>query len=116
MAKEASDIVVRAAGLGKSYGEVTALKGVDLEARAGEIFGLLGPNGAGKTTTMKIVATLLRPDSGQASVLGKDVVVAAAAVRALIGYVPQELTSDKALTGRENLRFFCRLQHLSGRP
>ncbi|MHC5021744.1 MAG: ABC transporter ATP-binding protein [Planctomycetota bacterium] len=76
------------------------------------MFGLLGPNGAGKTTTVKVLLGLLAADDGHAHVLGHDVARDAAAVRRATGYVPQELTSDKFMTGRENLMFFARLYHL----
>jgi len=105
-------VAVRTEGLVKRYSSVTALDGVDLEVREGEIFGLLGPNGAGKTTTVKILITLARPDSGLAQVGGLDVMREPARVRRLFGYVPQELTSDRYLSARENLRWFADLYHL----
>ena len=104
---------VRTRGLVKRYGPVTALDGVDLEVREGETFGLLGPNGAGKTTTVKILITLARPDTGSAEVGGLDVMRNPARVRRLFGYVPQELTADRYLTARENLRWFADLYHIS---
>jgi ABC-type multidrug transport system ATPase subunit len=107
-----TDAVVKARELRKRYGDVVALDGVDLEVRAGEVFGLLGPNGAGKTTTVKTLTTLQRADSGTASVLGHDVAGEPARVRALIGYVPQELSGDRYLTAREHLAYFCDLYHL----
>jgi ABC-2 type transport system ATP-binding protein len=107
-----SSPVLLARGLAKSYGEVRALDGVDLEVREGEVFGLLGPNGAGKTTTVKVLITLERADQGSASVLGHDVAREADRVRAAIGYVPQELSADRYLTARENLAYFCDLYHL----
>ncbi len=103
---------VRIQGLAKSYGEVRALEALDLEVRRGEVFGLLGPNGAGKTTTVKVLLGLLRADGGQAEVLGVDVASAATEARRRVGYVPQEITSDPYLSGRENLVFFARLYHL----
>jgi len=96
----------------KRYGSVAALDGVDLEVREGEIFGLLGPNGAGKTTTVKILITLARPDAGLAEVGGLDVMREPAQVRRLFGYVPQELTADRYLSARQNLRWFADLYHL----
>lgn len=105
-------IPVRCQKLVKHYGPVEALKGLDLEMQPGEIFGLLGPNGAGKTTTTKILLTIVAPTSGKAEVLGLDVTEKPHEVRRRVGYVPQELTSDPNLTGRENLDFFARIYHL----
>ncbi len=110
-----NDVVIRAAGLSKAYGETHAVEGLDLEARRGEILGLLGPNGAGKTTTVKMLSTLIRPTAGTATVLGHDVVQDPDRVRREIGYVPQELTADGYLTARENLRLYANLYHLSQR-
>jgi len=103
---------IRTRGLVKRYGSVTALDGVDLEVREGETFGLLGPNGAGKTSTVKILITLARPDAGSAEVGGTDVMHDPARVRRMFGYVPQELTADRYLSARENLRWFADLYHL----
>ncbi len=86
-------------------GDIVALEGLDLEVRAGELFGLLGPNGAGKTTTISILTTRCEPTAGQAVVAGADVVKAAAAVRQRIGVVPQRPNPDRSLTARENLVF-----------
>jgi ABC-2 type transport system ATP-binding protein len=101
--------VVAAQGLTLRYGAFTAVDGIDLAVAPGEVFGLLGPNGAGKTTTIKMLITLLPPDGGRASVGGYDVVRQADAVRRLIGYVPQALSADGALTGLENLQVFATL-------
>ncbi|MBI1852435.1 MAG: ATP-binding cassette domain-containing protein [Planctomycetes bacterium] len=109
------DVVVRATGLKKTFGETVAVDGVDLEVRRGEILGLLGPNGAGKTTTVKMLTTLYRPTSGTASILGHDVGADPKGVRREIGYVPQELTSDGYLTAQENLRLYANLYHLPPR-
>ena len=98
--------------LGKAYGELTAIEDVSLQVRHGEIFGLLGPNGAGKSTTLRILITLVRPTSGQAIVLGHDVVQQPDRVRGLIGYVPQERAIDRFLTGREHLLLLGDLYHL----
>jgi ABC-2 type transport system ATP-binding protein len=96
-------------GLVKRFGEVRALDGVDLIARRGEVLGLLGPNGAGKTTLVRVLATLLRPDAGTATVLGLDVQRDAAAVRERIGLAGQYAAVDENLTGLENLTMVGRL-------
>jgi daunorubicin resistance ABC transporter ATP-binding subunit len=100
-------------GVRKSFGSTQALAGVDLEVGRGEIVGLLGPNGAGKTTLVRVLATLLPPDGGRANVLGLDVVEQAAQVRQRIGLTGQQAAVDEILTGRENLRLFGELFHLS---
>src|SRR5690349_8547946 len=104
--------LIRIEGLKKSYGATIALEGISLEAEAGKIFGFLGPNGAGKSTTVKILATLVRPDAGAVMVAGHDVMKNPAAVRALIAYIPQEVTADPYLTAREHLNFYAALYHL----
>jgi ABC-2 type transport system ATP-binding protein len=91
------------------FGPHVALAGVDLVVHAGEVFGLLGPNGAGKTTTIRILNTLLPLQSGSVEVFGHDVRRAPMAVRRLLGYVPQQLSIEAALTGRENVSWFARL-------
>jgi ABC-2 type transport system ATP-binding protein len=96
----------------KCFGDVEALKGVSFEASEASVLGLLGPNGAGKTTAVRILTTLLRPDSGHASVLGLDVVTEAPRVRAAIGLAGQYAAVDENLTGFENLRLAGRLTHL----
>ena len=98
-----------ASGLVKSFGDVRALDGVDLEVPAGTVLGVLGPNGAGKTTTVRVLATLLRPDAGTASVTGLDVVADADALRARIGLAGQYAAVDDNLTGVENLTMVGRL-------
>ncbi len=100
---------IRAEGLVKRFGETTALAGVDLAVRTGTVLGLLGPNGAGKTTAVRILATLLRPDAGHATVGGYDVVRNAHQVRQLIGLTGQYAAVDEALTGMENLQLIGRL-------
>jgi daunorubicin resistance ABC transporter ATP-binding subunit len=105
----------RTRGLVRCFGDTEALGGVDLEVSEGSVVGLLGPNGAGKTTLVKVLATLLRPDEGQAEVFGHDVVAEAGAVRELIGLTGQFAAVDELLTGRENLRMFGRLFRLSRR-
>jgi oleandomycin transport system ATP-binding protein len=98
-----------AEGLVKRFGDTTALAGVDLAVRTGSVLGLLGPNGAGKTTAVRVLATLLRPDAGHATVGGYDVVRQAHQVRQLIGLTGQFASVDEALTGAENLLLIGRL-------
>jgi len=93
----------------RSRGPVHAVRGVSFAARAGEVFGLLGPNGAGKTTTLRMLATILSPTSGRASVAGHDIRTAPAAVRASIGYLSGDTGLYGRLTPREVLRYFGRL-------
>ena len=100
-------------GLAKSFGEVTALDGLDLQIEAGTVFGLLGPNGAGKTTLVRIVATLLAPDAGRVAVHGHDVVADPLAVRRRIGLAGQFAAVDEELTGRENVEMIGRLYRLT---
>jgi ABC-2 type transport system ATP-binding protein len=96
------DLVVR-------FGEVQAVRGISFAVCPGEAFGLLGPNGAGKTTTIRVLTTLLRPTAGRAEVAGHDVVREGLAVRQAIGYVPQAISIDGALTAHENLEFYGRV-------
>lgn len=93
-------------------GKIRAVDGISLALGPGEIFGLLGPNGAGKSTTIKILVTLLKPDSGTARVAGHDVATAPGEVRAVLGYVPQEVAVDRLLSGRQNLELLAHLYHL----
>src|SRR3954470_20767320 len=102
-------LAIRVRGLRKSFGDVRALDGVDLEAAPGTVLGLLGPNGAGKTTTVRVLTTLLKPDAGTAQVAGLDVVRDAAALRARIGLAGQYAAIDDNLTGVENLTMVGRL-------
>jgi len=104
--------IIEARGLVKKYGDVVALDGLDLSVPEGTVYGLLGPNGAGKTTTVRILTTLLLPDSGTATVDGLDVVKKPNAVRRIIGLTGQYAAVDEYLTGRENLRMFGDLYHL----
>ncbi|WP_370938476.1 ABC transporter ATP-binding protein [Amycolatopsis sp. cg13] len=104
-----SEPAVRCTGLRHAFGTTVAVDGVDLAIEAGEVFGLLGPNGAGKTTTIRMITTLLPVSADRISVFGLDVARRRMAVRRLIGYVPQQLSADGALTGRENVSLFARL-------
>ena len=99
-------------GVSKTFGEVRALEDVSLEVEGGTVFGLLGPNGAGKTTVVRVLATLLSPDAGRASVAGFDVAREARRVRQAIGLAGQYAAVDETLTGRENLEMVGRLYHL----
>ena len=105
---------ILAEGLHKSYGKTHALDGLDLIAEEGSVLGVLGPNGAGKTTAVRILTTLLSPDSGRAEIAGLDVVKQAATVRSRISLTGQHAATDEMLTGYENLQMFGQLYHLSG--
>jgi ABC-2 type transport system ATP-binding protein len=107
-----ADPIIRTERLVKHFGEVEALKGVDLEVQRGTVFGLLGPNGAGKTTGVRILTTLLDPTSGRAEVDGLDVVRDAEELRFRIGLAGQSAAVDEHLTGMENLELVGRLYHL----
>jgi ABC-2 type transport system ATP-binding protein len=100
---------VRCAGLTYRFGDHTAVDHVDLEIAPGETFGLLGPNGAGKTTTIRMLTTLLKPALGSVTVFGTDATSNPMRVRRMIGYVPQLLSADATLTGRENVELYARL-------
>jgi oleandomycin transport system ATP-binding protein len=106
---------IEAHGLTKRFGKTQALAGIDLEVAEGRVLGVLGPNGAGKTTAVRILATLLRPDSGTARVAGHDVVKDPAAVRRSIGLTGQYASVDEDLTGIENLVMIGELLDLSRR-
>jgi ABC-2 type transport system ATP-binding protein len=108
-----ADPAVETTRLHKRYGDVQALRGIDLWVETGSVFGLLGPNGAGKTTAVRILTTLLRPDEGSARVTGFDVVRDARKVREHIGLAGQYAAVDENLTGFENLEMVGRLYHLS---
>jgi ABC-2 type transport system ATP-binding protein len=111
------DYAIEAAGLVKTYAkEVKALDELSFEVGAGTVFGLLGPNGAGKSTAVKILTTLAAPDSGQARVMGIDVVAQPDKVRRTIGVVSQGSGVDVQATGRENLRLQGQLYGMRGRP
>jgi ABC-2 type transport system ATP-binding protein len=103
---------IRVRGVEKSYGDLEALRGVDLEVQPGSIVALLGSNGAGKTTLVRILATLLRADAGSATVAGLDVTEHPGAVRGALSLTGQFAAVDEVLTGRENLVLVARLRHL----
>ncbi len=106
----ASDtLTIKARGLCKSYGDLKAVDRIDLEVPQGEIFAILGPNGAGKTTLMRMLATLIAPDAGSATVMGHDLVADPQAVRGAIAMTGQFASLDEDLTGRENLILLARL-------
>ncbi|MCZ4495507.1 MAG: daunorubicin resistance transporter ATP-binding subunit, partial [Thermoleophilia bacterium] len=103
---------IKARGLVKHYGETRAVDGVDLDIPRGIVFGLLGPNGAGKTTIIRMLATLVTPDSGSAEVLGHDL-RDGDAVRSVVSLTGQFASVDEDLTGSENLILLCRLRGFS---
>ena len=109
MPGQAGRTVIEVSGLTKRYGDVEAVRGIDLAVSAGETFGFLGPNGAGKTTTIKILCTLASASSGHARVAGYDTAVQRDAVRRNIGLVFQDTTLDSYLTAEQNLRFHAEL-------
>jgi ABC-2 type transport system ATP-binding protein len=104
---------VTCAGLRYSVGETNAVDGLDLSVRDGEVFGLLGPNGAGKTTAIRCMTTLLPVPAGMVRVFGHDATRERMAVRRMLGYVPQQLSADAGLTGRENVALFARVFDVS---
>jgi len=107
-----SEAIISVQGIRKTFGDVTALKNIDLTVSKGTVLGLLGPNGAGKTTLVRILTTLLNPDGGQATIAGHDVVRDRTALRRIVGLAGQYAAVDENLTGRENLRMVGRLYHL----
>ncbi|MFE9920575.1 ATP-binding cassette domain-containing protein [Streptomyces sp. NPDC005774] len=109
MSTQTSGLAIETAGLVKTFGETRAVDGVDLAVPAGTVYGVLGPNGAGKTTTVKMLATLLRPDGGDAHVFGHDIVREADTVRGLVSLTGQYASVDEDLTGAENLILLARL-------
>ncbi len=111
----ATSPAIEAHGLSKRYGDINALDGLDLVVETGTVLGLLGPNGAGKTTAVSILTTLLRPDSGTATVAGADLATQPQLVRERIGLSGQYAAVDEVLTGRENLDMIGRLYHLGGK-
>jgi ABC-2 type transport system ATP-binding protein len=105
----AAGLAISARGLVKRFGSLEAVAGIDLDVPRGAIFAVLGPNGAGKTTTLRMLATLLKPDAGTATVMGHDIVAEAQAVRSAIAMTGQFASLDEDLTGRENLALIARL-------
>ncbi|MFE2434831.1 ATP-binding cassette domain-containing protein [Streptomyces sp. NPDC059409] len=110
-----ADTAIAVEGARKRYGGKNALDGLDLTVTRGTVHGVLGPNGAGKTTLVRILSTLLRPDTGRVEVAGHDVVAEAYAVRLRIGLLGQHAALDEELGGRQNLEMFGRLHHLGAR-
>lgn len=108
--------IIEVSGVRKSFGDVKALKGVDLTVDKGSVLALLGPNGAGKTTLVRILTTLLRPDEGSATIDGFDVINQSENVRRIIGLSGQYAAVDENLTGFENLSMVGQLYHLGRRP
>lgn len=106
--------MIRLEGLTKRYGSFTAVDGIDLQARRGELFGLLGPNGAGKTSTLRMIAGILRPDAGRVTVDGFDVVEDPYRAKARLGYIPDRPFVYEKLTGAELLRFVAGLYGQDG--
>src|SRR6187401_3377016 len=104
-----TELAVSATGLVKTFGDLRAVDGIDLEVRRGEVFGVLGPNGAGKTTMLQMLATLLPMDGGHAEIFGVDVKKHPHVVRQLVGVTGQYASVDENLTARENLYLFGRL-------
>lgn len=100
---------IEATGLTKHFGPTRAVNGIDLKVRKGSVYGILGPNGAGKTTTVRMLATLIPPDAGQATVMGQDLRTQAEQVRSRISLTGQFASVDEDLTGRENLRLLAML-------
>ncbi|MFO7991470.1 MAG: ABC transporter ATP-binding protein [Thermoplasmata archaeon] len=105
--------IIEISGLDKSYGDITALDGLDLSVRKGEIYGFLGPNGAGKTTTIKAIMGLIKPDRGDITVNGMDVRKEGIEIRKSLGYLPETLSFYDRLTIEENLRFFSKIKGAS---
>ncbi len=110
----ANHAAIAVTSLHKSFGEVKAVQGASFDVQQGEIFGLLGPNGAGKTTTISMLCTLLRPDEGDATVLGHSIRHDPMGVKAVLGVVPQEIALYEDLSARENLTFWGKMYGLRG--
>ncbi|MEZ0110939.1 ABC-2 type transport system ATP-binding protein [Catenulispora sp. EB89] len=113
---DSADIpAIAVTGLVYAFGQTRAVDGIDLTVPAGKVFGLLGPNGAGKTTAIRAMTTLLKVPPGMISVFGHDVARDRMGVRRLLGYVPQQLSADSGLTGRENVALFARVFDIARR-
>jgi ABC-2 type transport system ATP-binding protein len=110
----ANQAAIEATNLHKSFGDIQAVQGVSFEVQPGEIFSLLGPNGAGKTTTISMLSTLLRPDEGDALVMGHSVRRDPMAVKSVLGVVPQEIALYEDLSADENLTFWGKMYGLRG--
>jgi ABC-2 type transport system ATP-binding protein len=110
----ANHAAIEATNLHKAFGDIRAVQGVSFEVRQGEIFSLLGPNGAGKTTTISMLSTLLRPDDGDALVMGHSIRHDPMAVKAVLGVVPQEIALYEDLSAAENLTFWGKMYGLRG--
>ena len=110
-----SEVAILTKGLSKSFGQLQAVKGIDLSVPAGEITSLLGPNGAGKSTTISMLACLLRPTSGDAWIMGHSIVREPMAVKRSIGLVPQDIALYADLSTRENLAFWGKMYGLRGK-
>ena len=106
--------MIQARGLVKAYAAVTAVKGIDLDARPGEIFGFLGPNGAGKTTTIKLLVGLLQPTAGTVAIDGVDLAAEPIRAKQRLGFIPDRPYIYNKLTGREFLRFIAGLYRMDG--
>ncbi|BBC26912.1 ABC transporter ATP-binding protein [Pseudanabaena sp. ABRG5-3] len=102
-------LMLETRSLTRDFGQMRAVDHVNIQVKAGEVFGLLGPNGAGKSTTIKMLTTLLPPSSGNAAIAGLDLIRHPSEIRRAIGYVPQSLSADGSLTGYENLLIFSKL-------
>ncbi|MFI0732625.1 ABC transporter ATP-binding protein [Streptomyces sp. NPDC021225] len=109
ISERAAPVALVCEGLRYAFGATKAVDGLELSVRTGEVFGLLGPNGAGKTTAIRCITTLLPVPSGMVRVFGHDAAKERMAVRRLLGYVPQQLSADAGLTGRENVELFARV-------
>ena len=107
-------LAIQVTNLHRAFGEIKAVQGVSFDVQSGEIFGLLGPNGAGKTTTISMLATLLRPDEGDAFVMGHSIRRDPMAVKSVLGVVPQEIALYEDLSARENLTFWGKKYGLRG--
>ena len=109
-----NNLAIQTIDLHKDFGEVYAVKGVDIQIERGEVFSLLGPNGAGKSTTISMISGLLKPTQGDATILGKSISKAPLAAKATLGVVPQEIAVYEDLSARENLVFWGKMYGLRG--